>query len=333
MMLSLTESSKLVEDALQGFPEFQKKEVCPVGWYGLDRSLLQLLDLPLSFPLLVHTTHGPLFSDKNVEQYILRSSWPVFVDRAAYRKILVERHGKEAYVSGSPHVHFRTLNGIRQREDACGTLVFPSHSQGAGIADLDWDAYARSLRALPARYQPVTACVYWEDLLLGRHRSFLDCGIPVVTCGHRCDPAFVSKLYTYLSKARFVSGNRLGTHTLLALEMGIPYFPFGPEATYRLPDGGLQPVEMEDYEEKQEFKALLPHVDEDPPTISRELAERTARILGIADHVDRNVLRKVVVRQLVNASPQAASLVYVLKTYPEVMDFFHVGVNRVKQPD
>src|SRR5205823_1597905 len=76
-----------------------------------------------------------------------------------------------------------------------GTLFFPAHSSPVLTVSMDWHRLAEAVAALPERYWPVTACVYFSDLNASHHRAFLDAGIGVVSAGHPADPLFLARLH------------------------------------------------------------------------------------------------------------------------------------------
>ena len=130
----------------------------------------------------------------------------------------------------------------------------------------------------------MVVCLYWKDLLAERHRPYVECGLRVVTAGHMLDPDFVVRLYNYLPHFSYVTGNEVGTHVMLALEMGIPYFHFGEHPRYvdrtvgdpAMGHGAVGKVidneAIMDRNMSRRLYELLPDAA-GTPTISTELAE------------------------------------------------------------
>ena len=137
--------------------------------------------------------------------------------------------GKTSIVVGSSFVHCKELEGISVSDSARGTLAFPAHSTIQVELRCDWDGYAESLLALPARYQPVEVCLYYREVLNGASRPFLRRGITVHCAGHHCDDAFPLNFYRILRNFRFSTSNSVGSFAYYSVDLGIPFFIFGPD--------------------------------------------------------------------------------------------------------
>jgi FkbM family methyltransferase len=194
--------------------------------YGLGKWLRRDLGLPEAVPLHIHMDHGVRVSEAMTNCDLL-SDRPIVFASAAQRDEYYKQTGKRAYVSGSPFVACRRLNQIEQDSDARGTVAFPVHSTHLIDVAIDWEQYADDLLNLPAELQPVTVCLYWKDLLAGRHIPFLERGMAVVTTGHMADPDFATTFYAILRRHRYCTSNMVGSYTFYAVEMGLPFFIHG----------------------------------------------------------------------------------------------------------
>nr|WP_137119092.1 hypothetical protein [Azospirillum argentinense] len=201
-------------------------------WYGLDRALRDWLDMPQSIPVLMDMHHGP---DTYVAAlpFYLASPAPLLVGREESRALYVDGHGKVAYVMGTPYVHHRRQQGIQPAPSARGTLAFPAHSTHHNHARFDVDRYIDLLMSLPEPFHPIEVCLYWKDILDGNLEHYRSRGINVHTAGHMFDPLFCTRFYDILRRFRYATANMIvGTHSVLALEMGLPFFALGPAAQY-----------------------------------------------------------------------------------------------------
>ena len=201
-------------------------------WYGLGYHLLDLCGLPHTFTLRFQMHHGPMIDVEAFRMYT-ESPLPILICHEDFAATLQGHQGRKIMVLGAPQVRYRRHQAIGQNADAQGTIAFPCHSTHHIDAEFDHKIYAEQLRTLPERFQPVSVCMYALDLLKGRHKPYLEAGLPVFTAGHIADPEFTRRLYGFLRRARFTTGNEIGTHTILSLEMGIPYFHSGPQPAFR----------------------------------------------------------------------------------------------------
>lgn len=229
--MSLLEAIAKIENI-----ENSKKHLRSSEFYGIDEIIKSYLGLPKWFPLqyLSYIEHGVLLSNDTVPERLQKSKAEFILLNNSLRlntlnKVIAQ---KFLYVVGSPFVHYRRMHQINTRPDAQGTLVFPTHSSHYSTVKTDWVKYAQKLANLPAFLQPVTACLYWKDIMNGNHKPFLDAGIPVVTNGHLYDKQHIPNLYDNLSRHKYVTGNDIGSFLFYAVEMGLPFFLFGDEVDY-----------------------------------------------------------------------------------------------------
>jgi hypothetical protein len=268
-------------------------------WYGLGRCLRTWLRLPRWLPINIYLHHGPYIFDEPY-QYMLMVRQPIFVTRASQATFLRDRHGITAHVMGTPFVHYRKLKGIEQAADATGTVAYPSHSTHHIDQQLDWDAYAGRLAALPDKFQPVRVCLYWRDFLLGRWKPFAERGLQVCTAGHIFDPDFADRFYAIMHGARFTCGNSSGSHVYYSTELGIPHFlvhdwpqhynlgtdPYYDDKPYSFDPVAYTKREMRLYQ----FDSL------DEVHLRPQAIARARFIMGLDEEIDTQVLRRVIAR-------------------------------------
>jgi hypothetical protein len=196
-------------------------------WYGIGRVVRELANLPADFPLYLQVHHGPCIEEFPMVHYDA-SPLPVLTCRDAFVKLHARIPGKTAKIMGTPQVLYRRLHNVVISESAQGTLAFPYHSSHHVAAVFDQERYAERLLQLPEEFQPVTVCVYWKDIMEGHHLAYANRGLRVVTAGHIADQDFTTRFYNHLRHFRYTTGNFTGSHSILSLEMGIPYFHSGP---------------------------------------------------------------------------------------------------------
>jgi hypothetical protein len=238
-----------------------EKQVLPKcsNWYGMKHALYKSVGLPASQPATCHLQHGTgmMLYNRKPDHLTLNTHYPViFLENEQQLEICkryqVQPITKPMYIIGGVFPRYRRSQGIEQRPDAKGSLVFISHSTPSTAVDSDWKQLMEQYRQLPEQYHPLTFSIYYRDYLLGVHEYFINEGFDVVTAGHIADPHFVDTFYQTLSQFKYVIANDVGSHLYYAVEMGIPFFLHGPKGHYKVvhQEEGLdkEDFEMTDYD-------------------------------------------------------------------------------------
>lgn len=282
-------------------------------WYGLARVFTDLADLPRGFPLRpLMPHHGIVMEEVEPLPYYATSPLPVLVSRPAFIPLYNQGGKRPVLAVGNGQVHYRRQRNIIPDRAARGTLAVPTHSTHHVQALFDAEAYAEELLRLPEAFQPVTVCLYWKDLLLEQHLPFMKKGLRVVCAGHLFDPNFTANFYRHLRAHRYVTGNAIGSHTVYALEMGIPYFLSGEKpdliiaqegsAKFTLPVGTRIPFDLASRPVTARLWSLLPRV-EDGPGISQELLEMVSYLHGCDTDIDRQALQALIIDTFLDHDP------------------------------
>ncbi len=207
--------------------------------YGLGKWLKRFVGYPDTLPLCAQIDHGPSRS-LVASQMDMASQAPILLfHHAVSAQVTREFVAKPCAVMGAPFVYCRRLHGFQKAKDAQGTVAFPSHStHHIRVSGIDWKKYCRDLRAIPERWQPVSICLYWKDILHGLHSIFLEEGFPVYCAGHMYDDGFTERFYRILSRHKYVTSNEVGTASFYAVEMGLPFFLWGEQEVSMINSGG-----------------------------------------------------------------------------------------------
>jgi hypothetical protein len=123
-----------------------------------------------------------------------------------------------------PFAYAEVLAGPVQADARHGTLFFPGHSTHRVTSSADFEGMAEALTRLGSRFQPVSVCIYWRDQQLGRHRPFVDRGLPVVSAGHMYDPDFLFRLLDLLRRHRYAASNEAGSTLVYSVIAGCRFF-------------------------------------------------------------------------------------------------------------
>ncbi len=227
---------------------------CPwIYWtselYGHGRIIREYAFYPRFLPLIAYSDHGLTGSDVPYK-HELETDAPIFL---TYSKKKAENFkkltGKKSYILLWPDIYYRRKNNIQRNERQNGTIAFANHGTPDLVNGGDLDAYARALKKLPEKYQPVTVCLHMHDINNGEHQIFMKHHLPVVTAGNTSDIRFTERLYRILKNYSYATSNAIGTYSVLSIEMGIPFFIYGEPAVMinksdpNYPIGACKPFE------------------------------------------------------------------------------------------
>lgn len=191
----------------------------------------------------------------------------------------------------------------------------------------DVESYIDQLEALPETFHPLSVCLYWKDLLMGRALPFLKRGIPVYTAGHMFDPLFYDNFYKILSMFRYATANHtFSSSNVLALEMGLATFFLGPDFVARTEGDDPNRQERERRETDffdeiedptaREFFQIFPRyrpgmtVDDVKP--SPRLREIVSIMHGSDAPIDENLIRLVIFQAYSRFHPQGKAYLQIV---------------------
>lgn len=199
--------------------------------YGFGQYIRRYGLYPRWLPLCVSTDHGPSQQDEPLLSELECESPCHFYHSprllAEWRKVST----KACYVLYSPFVYYRRTYNIEQARSAKGTLILPTHSTTLVSDETDWRTYIEELLELPDEFKPLSACIYYHDILKGRHQIFREYRIPVYTAGNAFRSDFIERFYSILQQFRYSTSNSPGAYLFYSVEMGIPFFLYGTRPT------------------------------------------------------------------------------------------------------
>lgn len=195
--------------------------------YGFGKYIRKYGYYPRFLPLAVYTDHGPARLYDKPYKHELESSAPAMFYHAPESVETWRRFSnKPCYTLYSPFVFYRRSNKIIQDKDVTGTIVFPNHTVPSMDEISDTQLYIDQLKNLPEKFQPISVCLHFCDIGIGRHKIYLKNNIPVYTAGN--DPNFfIERFYDILKKFKYASSSQAISSLFYSVEMGIPFFIYG----------------------------------------------------------------------------------------------------------
>ncbi|MCK5347725.1 MAG: hypothetical protein KAR20_30160, partial [Candidatus Heimdallarchaeota archaeon] len=141
------------------------------------------------------------------------------------QKIYAKQCSKHSIVIGSPFYYASRLIEKELREisqTAQGTIVLPLHSTHHVTNVYNYSVFIEHLKKLPEKYHPIHICMYWRNIQIGNHKTYLDEGFHCTTAGHIFDKEFLFRLLKILALHKYFLTNEFGTSPVYAAAMGLP---------------------------------------------------------------------------------------------------------------
>lgn len=206
-------------------------ELQPVNdWYGHASTLKKFLGLPQTYQFKFIIEHGMYFSDQ-VADIELESDLSSFITYSPYRSGILKKLKKQSFVIG-PFIHYadhylnrEQLKNERKRLGKT-ILFFPFHSLLDVDNEYDMNLSFKKIKALSKDYKTVRVCMYWKDVLLGKHKFYQSKGWECVTAGHILDPLFLSRLKSMIYLSDLTISNDASTPLSYSIYMGKPHIIF-----------------------------------------------------------------------------------------------------------
>lgn len=268
--------------------------------YGFGKYIRKYGYYPNFLPLAVYTDHGPGHLSKKPWKHELESYAPaMFYHSPESVKIWKKFSDKPCHTLFSPFVFYRRSNNVIQDINANGTIVFPNHTVSNMDEISDTQSYIDQLKNLPEKFQPISVCLHFHDIRIGRHKIYLKNNISVYTVGDDFN-FFIERFYDILRKFKYASSNQASSSLFYSVEMGIPFFIHGNrteninKADLNYPLGRLT-----DYEDSEFYQTLDKMFSGFECEITNEKKRLVESNLGIYDAISRKKMAYVLYSSLV----------------------------------
>ena len=188
--------------------------------------------------------HGMCFGDTVREQELQNLNFTDYYTYGPKRKVIVERY-LEDHVKKSVDVHAvgpyikyvenfysdSQLATLKQRYGRT-LLVIPSHSVEGINHFFDENLLLQEIERVAVNFDTVLVCVYWKDILEGKHETYLKKNYKVVCAGFNKDPYFLCRLRDLFTLCDLSMSNQLGTHIGYSICLDKPHYFFYQHQTY-----------------------------------------------------------------------------------------------------
>lgn len=192
--------------------------------YGIGKMIRKMANYPSSWPIKIHTDHGPNQWDF-VTEHMLQSEADLF---GFFSERIIndfkKKSNKKALLLQSPYKAYRERNRIEIDNNAIGSIFFLAHSTFWTDKETNYDELFDFFdKKLPSTHHPVSICLHFVDVQKNRHIPFIKKGFPVYTAGNWEHPYFVENFYEIIKKFQFGFSNSVGSNLFYCVDLGIPY--------------------------------------------------------------------------------------------------------------
>lgn len=180
--------------------------------------------------------HGLIFGSL-VQRHYYNTFAKTVVTFSDYRKQFIKKRLSKEVETIGPYIrHVSPLMSeelIQIIKNKLGRilLVFPSHSISSTNVLFDQESLISKIQEIKTaqKFDTVVVCLYWNDVLLGKHKIYVEAGFKTVTAGHTNDYYFLNRLRSIIQLADMTMSNSAGSHVGYCIAEGKGHYIFNQE--------------------------------------------------------------------------------------------------------
>jgi hypothetical protein len=266
------------------------------AYYGHATVLKTFAGIPHWRPLKVAIEHGVAVVSQ-VWTVDAETAMPVFLcaseERARTYSALFP--GTEAVAIG-PMIEYAAPLG--DPSPVGGRLVaFPAHSTHHIIARWDPTVFVKQLLHECSRWGEVVVCLYWRDILAGRHQPFEASGFRCVTAGHMYDPAFLPRLRTIIESGEAVITNEVGSHVLYSVYLQRPVRIVAQDIRYEAaPEVLERDGATSRHWQEEPIRTIRELFESDSYTLTQQQTDFVSALTGRSSRRSRSDMKEILMR-------------------------------------
>lgn len=209
------------------FAPFTNEIHPPNDWYGHATNLKKFIGLPKENIFKFIMEHGVYFSDQ-VDKLDIEADLPTIITYSTYRLKILKKYREHIFAIG-PFIHYAKsfLNDTQiekeRQKNGKSLLFFPAHSTPIIGINYDEKNLCRQIKKIGKGFDKIRICVYWKDVLLGKHLYYLDQGFECVTAGHMLDPNFLPRLKSLILISDLTASNIISSQAGFCIYLNKPH--------------------------------------------------------------------------------------------------------------
>lgn len=209
------------------FSPFTNEIHKPNDWYGHANNLKIFLGLPRDYKFKFTMEHG-FYINEQVDNIDIETNLPSIVTYSNYRKGILENYRKHVFSIG-PFIHYAKslLNDsqVSNEKKRLGKsiLFFPAHSSSMIGIEYNIKNLCKKIKKIGKGFDSIRVCLYWKDVLLGKHKIYRDFGFECVTAGHMLDPLFLPRLKSLINTSDLTISNIASSQVGYCIHLNKPH--------------------------------------------------------------------------------------------------------------
>ena len=266
--------------------------------YGFNKIVREYLNYPSIFPLPFNMHHGWYVSERPRSSDLENNSSIILVFNKRQADIWRKYSDKKVAILGAPFIHYRRKYGILRSQNPKGMIVYPAHSGSNSDAVFNQRELCEDILKYSKQYNPITVSVHHDDILRGKDKIYREYGFNVFCSGHRKSIEFAKNFYNEIRKYKIACSNNFGSQLLYAVEMGIPYFVFGPKVEL-VKDETKGPVHSRKTDWENSFLNYIGRLFSKPlDSVTEDQQRFVLKESGVDDAMDPSQLRSLLIKAL-----------------------------------
>ncbi|MDR3057782.1 MAG: hypothetical protein LBU84_06535 [Prevotella sp.] len=202
-------------------------------FYGLSHVLKEYAGYEDDYRLKCVATHGiGRYSINDSLEY--KQNLPVYLTCSTFEKYRIQqlRDSEVKVYSMAPWILYakslydETQINIKKKELGKNLLVLPSHSTNWLNLKSNVDGMAQEIIRIKDEYKfdSVTICLYWLDILKGLDKTYKSYGFNILCAGYMIDSCFLRRLRALIELSDVAMGNGYTSAMWYAASLGKPFY-------------------------------------------------------------------------------------------------------------
>lgn len=199
----------------------------PNDWYGHANNIKIFLGFSRDYKFKFIMEHG-LYINEQVDNIDTETDLPSIVTYSNYRKGILENYKKYVFSIG-PFIHYAknllTDSQISEEKKRLGKsiLFFPAHSSSMIGIEYNIINLCKKIKKIGKDFDSIRVCLYWKDVLLGKHKIYQDFGFECITAGHMLDPLFLPRLKSMINISDLTVSNIASSQVGFCIHLKKPH--------------------------------------------------------------------------------------------------------------
>jgi hypothetical protein len=200
--------------------------------YGNQKWIRKIALYPRFLPLCIKTDHSPGIPF-DITKDIHTNARYMFFQSEKYIKEIKKKPVKTSIKLYTNPLCFYYDNYYKQSDNLIkkGSLYFYAHGNNEVKPTKNINDVIIDLNNLDQKYQPITICLHYQDLINNVHLDFLN-SFKVVCIGNPNDWDYIENFVREVKKYKYTFSSNFSSYSLYSIYLGIPFSLIGTESKF-----------------------------------------------------------------------------------------------------